>query len=112
MALAPQTRFFTDRVFTSNVRCYKTVAVLKNKLEMLQSALRRTFITTFTKPQTLKFSTTAFRMGVTKEVIAKGDETTYAKSGDDIIMEYTGTLENGKQYVQESALPLRCWSRC
>ena len=109
MALAPQTRFFTDRVFTSNVRCYKTVAVLKNKLEMLQSALRRTF----TKPQTFKFSTTAFRMGVTKEVIAKGDETTYAKSGDDIIMEYTGTLENGKQYVQESLLcQLRCWSRC
>lgn len=60
--------------------------------------LRRNFITTIQKPSRL-FSTTAFRMGVTKDVIKEGDGTTIAKSGDDIVMEYTGTLEDGKQYV-------------
>ncbi|EMF10278.1 FKBP-type peptidyl-prolyl cis-trans isomerase Fkh1 [Sphaerulina musiva SO2202] len=37
-------------------------------------------------------------MGVTKDVIKEGDGTTIAKSGDDIVMEYTGTLEDGKQF--------------
>lgn len=67
--------------------------------EMFTSALRRNFII-IKKPQIFgRFSTTAFRMGVTKEVISEGDKTTYAKSGDNIIMEYTGTLTDGTQYV-------------
>mmetsp|Transcript_703 Transcript_703/g.1678 ORF Transcript_703/g.1678 Transcript_703/m.1678 type:complete len:130 (-) Transcript_703:773-1162(-) len=38
-------------------------------------------------------------MGVEKEVISKGDETTFPKVRDLLTMHYTGTLtENGKQF--------------
>ncbi|KAJ2161594.1 Fork head 1 [Coemansia sp. RSA 552] len=34
-------------------------------------------------------------MGVTKEIIAKGDEKTYPQKGNTIVMHYVGSLENG-----------------
>ncbi|KAI5358771.1 putative FKBP-type peptidyl-prolyl cis-trans isomerase domain-containing protein [Septoria linicola] len=37
-------------------------------------------------------------MGVTKQQISPGDGVTRPKKGDEITMEYTGTLENGKQF--------------
>ncbi|EGP85712.1 unnamed protein product [Zymoseptoria tritici ST99CH_1A5] len=37
-------------------------------------------------------------MGVTKELISAGDGQTRAQKGDTITMEYTGTLESGKQF--------------
>lgn len=38
------------------------------------------------------FSTTQFRMGVTKKLIHPGNGTDKAKAGDQITMEYTGNL--------------------
>ncbi|OLL22374.1 Peptidyl-prolyl cis-trans isomerase [Neolecta irregularis DAH-3] len=37
-------------------------------------------------------------MGVTKEIIAIGNETDYPKSGDTVQMHYIGTLESGKKF--------------
>jgi len=37
-------------------------------------------------------------MGVTKEIIAIGNEMDYPKSGDTVKMHYVGTLESGKKF--------------
>lgn len=37
-------------------------------------------------------------MGVTKQQISPGNGVDKPKAGDNITMEYTGTLENGKQF--------------
>jgi FK506-binding protein 1 len=40
-------------------------------------------------------------MGVTKQIIKKGDGKTYPRNGDKVTMEYTGWLEeNGKKGKQ------------
>lgn len=70
--------------------------------------LRRTVLTSPTKPfQPLSspFHSTAINMGVTKTVLTPGNGTDYPKSGDKVLMVYTGWLEDtsapeskGKQF--------------
>ncbi|KAK4615379.1 FK506-binding protein 1 [Fulvia fulva] len=61
----------------------------------------RNFTTTPSRP----FHFSAANMGVTKQKLQDGDGKTYAKAGDNITMEYTGTLfdenapnKKGKQF--------------
>lgn len=79
------------------------LVMFKNTARLFKPTAVRNF--TPTTPRYFHF--TSANMGVTKQKLHDGDGKTYAKQGDTITMEYTGTLfdesapnKKGKQYVR------------
>lgn len=78
------------------------LVMFKTTTRLFKPNAIRNFTTTPSRP----FHFSAANMGVTKQKLQDGDGKTYAKAGDNITMEYTGTLfdenapnKKGKQYV-------------